>query len=78
MLILTVQNIFTDREDVADYHWRLRINTRLLDEGFIMEHNRADGAVKLLERVVAAAGKGLTPVGGGEEKTTVEAKVLGK
>lgn len=52
MLTLSLRNIFTDRDDVADYLWEVKINSRVLASGMVYEHQRSLGPALLLQKVV--------------------------
>lgn len=51
MLWLKVVNIFTDADDVADYRWEAGVNDKLLGEGRVLEHRRAEGAGALIRKI---------------------------
>ena len=52
MLIITFQNMVTEN-DVADYDWRVYINSVEIESGRLYGHNREDGWVELVKMLVA-------------------------
>jgi hypothetical protein len=54
MLIVEALNIFTDKDDVADYDVRVRINTAEIWRGPVLNHRRKDGWHQLLRKIALA------------------------
>jgi hypothetical protein len=55
-LWVTAQNVFTDKNDVADYKVKVGINAKLIWEGTILSHERNQGAAALLHTIADAMG----------------------
>jgi hypothetical protein len=54
MLIVTLHNIHTDKDDVATYDARVKVNYVTIWDGKVGPHKRGDGAAKLLRKLADA------------------------
>jgi len=52
MLIIKIHNDSTGSNESANYNYNVLVNTSLIASGRILEHNRADGWVELVKRIV--------------------------
>ena len=50
-LIVALQNM-SGLAEVSDYHWKVYVNERLIDEGWVVGHRRSDGWAPLVERML--------------------------
>jgi hypothetical protein len=51
MLVVEALNIFTDKNDVADYEVKVKINRTTIFQGIIQGHERGLGAGELLRSI---------------------------
>jgi len=49
MLTIQIHNLGTGDNEHANYEYAVLINRKVIDAGFIYDHNRNNGWVKLLE-----------------------------
>ena len=52
MLIIKIHNDSTGSNESANYNYDVLVNTSLIASGRIVDHNRADGWVELVKRMV--------------------------
>jgi hypothetical protein len=54
VLIVEALNIFTDKNDIADYDVRVRVNMMEIWRGPVLNHRRQDGWHQLLRKIAQA------------------------
>ncbi len=52
MLIIKIHNDSTGSNESANYNYDVLVNTRKIASGRIVDHNRDDGWVELVKRIV--------------------------
>jgi len=52
MLIIKIHNDSTGSNELANYNYDVLVNTSLIASGRIVDHNRTDGWVELVKRLV--------------------------
>lgn len=57
MLTLYVRNV-TNTHDIADYKYVVMVNAKMIAEGKVYSHHRADGWKKLVEKILKSESVG--------------------